>query len=263
MFITKLWRGRYSLVISYWLFGVLGNALLSIPAALIDLTSSPEKQWAFLTITLAYTVFVNVGIWRSATNYLGLKLWKILTKITVIISTSLTIITLTTLALNVEIPLFKKGFLLVTECQLNEVLQANSGLETQVWVASSIPCSETTKANLIKALGYGDSYIDTRVKEFNGKLDVNTVLLDEAVKAKRFYPVNTYATVSQCKLAELKRVKNQTAIPFVTSLIDSYCNQYVAVNLSMQRDFQLGKAMSEGYSYKEIAEYIEANPPKK
>jgi len=263
MFITKLWRGEYPLVVSYWVFGVLGNVLLGIPLALIDFPSNTEKQWLLFTVTLVFAVLVNVGIWRSATNYLGLKLLKILAKVSVVISATLTLFTLATIIVNFEIPLFNKGSLLVAECQLNEVLKANSGLETQVWIASSIPCSERTKADLIKALGYGESYIDARVHEFNGKLDVNTVLLDEVIKAKKFYPVDKYKTVSQCKLAELKRVKNQAAIPFITSLIDSYCNQYIAVNLSIQREYQLGKAMAEGYSYKEIAEYIEAIPTKK
>lgn len=267
MFITKLWRGEYSLAKSYWLFSVLASAVLGAPISVIDQLPSATLAniWVYgliyIGIYAAYMFIAAVGVWRAATGYTNGALWKYLAKI----HSALAILSIagSLVFLGVQVVTKEKGSLLVTECQLNEVLQANSGLETQIWVASTIPCSEITKANLIKALGYGDSYIDGRVKEFNGKLDVNTVLLDEVVKAKKFYPIDKYKTVSQCKLAELKRVKNQTAIPFVTSLINSYCNQYVAVNLSMQGGYQLGRALEAGATYKEIAEYIEANPSKK
>lgn len=101
------------------------------------------------------------------------------------------------------------------------------------------------------------------MKSYNGKLDVNTTLLAEVIKAGKFYPVNKYNSVAECKLSELKLVKKQTAIPFISNLIDNYCNQYIASNLSMRVGFQLGRAMEEGYTFKEIAEYIEANPLRK
>ena len=112
MFITKLWRGEYSLAVSYWIFGALGNLLMAIPLALIDISSSTEKQWLLSGITLAITILVNIGIWRSANNYLGFKLWKILAKIAVIISIALTIISLSVFALNPDFPSLDKASIL-------------------------------------------------------------------------------------------------------------------------------------------------------
>lgn len=260
-FIKKLWRGEYSLAKSYWLFSVVASAVLGAPISVIEQLPSATiaNIWiyglVYIALYAAYIFIAAVGVWRAATSYTNGAVWKYLAKI----HSALTILMIagTMVYLGQQLIGKNKGVLLFTDCQLNEVLQASSGLEQQVWLASVTPCSELTRLNMTKTLGYGDTFINERVKELNGS-NVTLVLLDELVKSKKFYPIDKYKNVSQCKLAELKRVKNQTAIPFMTGLIDSYCNQYIAVNLSMKMEYQLGKAMAEGYSYKEIAEYIES-----
>ena len=74
-FLWKFWSGRYPLPTSFWLFGFVGwiavlMALrLSIlpPARALHLYN---QGWALtMVLTIIYTAFAMVGIWRSATDY--------------------------------------------------------------------------------------------------------------------------------------------------------------------------------------------------
>ena len=64
--------GDFGLAKTYWLFGVLGNFLLSLPGyLLIELVPIV----IYTLFTLAYGVIVLLGIWNSASRYTGFKLW--------------------------------------------------------------------------------------------------------------------------------------------------------------------------------------------
>jgi hypothetical protein len=103
-FISRLYKGEYSLAKSYWLFGnVIPAILFMIIFGLIFLTSNdplgklvnqdfvPESLMVSIVvlilslITLVYIFISVIGIWRSAQKYNGKKIWSLLAKITIII----------------------------------------------------------------------------------------------------------------------------------------------------------------------------------
>jgi hypothetical protein len=83
--------GDFGLAKTYWLFGVLGNFLLSLPGyLLIELVPIV----IYTLFTLAYGVIVLLGIWNSASRYTGFKLWSILAKLAAIIGILYAIMTI-------------------------------------------------------------------------------------------------------------------------------------------------------------------------
>ena len=86
----KLWK-------SYWLVGELLNGLVLLIIFNLEIyffnTNSSVSQIPFLnfsnltilskTIIFLWTIFISVGIWRSAENYKGSIIWIILTFIIV------------------------------------------------------------------------------------------------------------------------------------------------------------------------------------
>ena len=94
-FIINFWYGRIPLWKSYWLIGELINSLVllliyNIEIRLLD-NIDLYKQIPFLyfndfslisKITLFFwTIFITVGIWRSAEAYKGKFIWIVLTLI--------------------------------------------------------------------------------------------------------------------------------------------------------------------------------------
>jgi hypothetical protein len=82
--IGKLWKGELRLVESFWLWGVAGTLVLSFGSQFL-LTQlivggfvSGLLFFNFLLIGLgiSYLVLISVGIWRSATRYVGNKFWS-------------------------------------------------------------------------------------------------------------------------------------------------------------------------------------------
>ena len=74
--------GDFGLAKTYWLFGVLGNLILTLPMDGID-NFTPFAIYSLLC--LAYSVTVLLGIWNSANRYTGFKLWAILAKLAAIL----------------------------------------------------------------------------------------------------------------------------------------------------------------------------------
>lgn len=73
--------GDFGLAKTYWLFGVLGNLLISI--TLNFLTGLAMAIYSLFS--LAYGVTVLLGIWNAANRYTGFKLWAILAKLAAIL----------------------------------------------------------------------------------------------------------------------------------------------------------------------------------
>ncbi|OGW55231.1 MAG: hypothetical protein A2Z46_09315 [Nitrospirae bacterium RBG_19FT_COMBO_55_12] len=79
--LISLWKGKLSLRVSFWLFGIV------LPAAYIAITryaTSLPEGWTVLTglgLWLIYGVFISIAIWRSSSNYPGPKIWKYLARI--------------------------------------------------------------------------------------------------------------------------------------------------------------------------------------
>ena len=95
--INDFWYGKIKLWKSYWLVGELLNGLILLIIFNLEIyffnTNSSVSQIPFLnfsnltilskTIIFLWTIFISVGIWRSAENYKGSIIWIILTFIIV------------------------------------------------------------------------------------------------------------------------------------------------------------------------------------
>ena len=94
-FIINFWHGRIPLWKSYWVIGELINALvllliynieirllnnLDLYNKLLFLNLTNFSLISKLTIFL-WTIFITVGIWRSAEAYKGKFIWIVLTLI--------------------------------------------------------------------------------------------------------------------------------------------------------------------------------------
>ena len=94
-FIINFWYGKFTLWKSYWLIGELINSLVllliyNIEIRLLD-NIDLQEQIPFMyfndfslisKITLFFwTIFITVGIWRSAEAYKGKFIWIVLTLI--------------------------------------------------------------------------------------------------------------------------------------------------------------------------------------
>ena len=95
--VNDFWNGKIKLWKSYWLVGELLNGLVLLIIFNLEIyffnTNSSVSQIPFLnfsnltilskTTIFLWTIFISVGIWRSAENYKGSIIWIILTFIIV------------------------------------------------------------------------------------------------------------------------------------------------------------------------------------
>ena len=93
--IINFWYGKITLWKSYWLIGELINSLVILLIYNIEVrflnNINLYKQLPFLNFTsfsliskiilLFWTIFITVGIWRSAEAYKGKFIWIVLTLI--------------------------------------------------------------------------------------------------------------------------------------------------------------------------------------
>ena len=91
--ISSFWNGKITLWRSYWLVGELLNALFILLVFNLEIYFFGNTQvynsllfldfsnFSFLSkITLIiWTIFITVGIWRSAENYKGSIFWVVAT----------------------------------------------------------------------------------------------------------------------------------------------------------------------------------------
>ena len=91
--VNDFWNGKIKLWKSYWLVGELLNGIVLLIIFNLEIyffnTNSTVSQIPFLnfsnltilskTIIFIWTIFISVGIWRSAENYKGNIIWIILT----------------------------------------------------------------------------------------------------------------------------------------------------------------------------------------
>ena len=94
-FIINFWYGRISLWKSYWLIGELINSLVLLLIYNIEIRLLNNldlyNKLLFLNFTnfsliskctlFLWTIFITVGIWRSAEAYKGKFIWVVLTLI--------------------------------------------------------------------------------------------------------------------------------------------------------------------------------------
>ena len=91
--ISRFWRGEITLWRSYWLIGELLNALFILIIFNLEIYIFGNDQFtnflpfldfsnfSFISklILVIWTVFISIGIWRSAENYNGNIIWIIAT----------------------------------------------------------------------------------------------------------------------------------------------------------------------------------------
>ena len=80
-FIARFWRGEYSLGISYWLFGVIGNIAVVVPVTVVALLFRTVQGYQPLAIlgflvcdwvaVIAVIVWMLFGTWRSANRHIA------------------------------------------------------------------------------------------------------------------------------------------------------------------------------------------------
>ena len=92
--VRSLWKGEIRLVITYWIYGVVGGVVFNVLFALFESTGVYESDefgvlgvvgLLLLVSWIVYSVLVFVGIWRSANNYQGPGHWAALAKIMVVV----------------------------------------------------------------------------------------------------------------------------------------------------------------------------------
>ncbi len=90
-YIIRLFRGDISLKITFWIWFIIINIVLSksIEFLFNKQTIKELNISSYLVIIISiiyslYLLFVFIAIWRSSTKYNGPKLWSILSKIVVI-----------------------------------------------------------------------------------------------------------------------------------------------------------------------------------
>jgi hypothetical protein len=79
--LARLWKGDKGLAKTYWGYGFLGGLLWGIPLSLVV----PGSGLAMTVVALfvIFLIVVNVGTWRSASQYKGPKIWSVLAKASV------------------------------------------------------------------------------------------------------------------------------------------------------------------------------------
>ena len=85
--------GEVPLCIMYWYLYFLGSTIFVYIATAINNIINPEYTRLQLLVVfiefvyfIYYQVLINVGVWRSANAYKGIKIWGILAKISIVLS---------------------------------------------------------------------------------------------------------------------------------------------------------------------------------
>ncbi|MCP4340931.1 MAG: hypothetical protein GY799_19090 [Desulfobulbaceae bacterium] len=82
--------GEFGLAITFWIYGVLAQAIFSIIAILLIWLFDYENARIFLNclymLSTTYMVIFLFGLWDASNNYNGNKKWSVLSKIYVILT---------------------------------------------------------------------------------------------------------------------------------------------------------------------------------
>ena len=85
-FIKQLIDGDFSLVKTYWLYGVIGSIVMNLLMIFPVMSGSMPLLVSSGLVSIAYAIVVLTGIWNSASKYTGSMLWSVLAKIIVILN---------------------------------------------------------------------------------------------------------------------------------------------------------------------------------
>ena len=78
--ISKFWRGDVALVLSFWVFGVVGLRVFSAPFYYLF-----EENLIYRFAIYALTLFIYVGAWNCAQKYEGSMWWARLAQTVIVV----------------------------------------------------------------------------------------------------------------------------------------------------------------------------------
>jgi hypothetical protein len=91
--LTRLWRGEFSLAVTYWGFAQCGGLLLAVPQLGLRAMGLQGVSLFFEGVALVYSGIVMVGIWRSASRYTGNRIWADLARAATLLPLALAALT--------------------------------------------------------------------------------------------------------------------------------------------------------------------------
>lgn len=91
---ARVWRGEFSLPMTYWGFAQLGGLVLAVPQLGLRLGGLLWAAQAVDAVALAYSAVVIVGIWRSASRYRGNPVWAHLARLATLLPLMVALATL-------------------------------------------------------------------------------------------------------------------------------------------------------------------------
>jgi len=106
--LARLWRGEIGLARTYWLWGALIGggigAILGASSGIIGALTHSRLPFAVnQAFFIIWTPFISVAVWRSAGNYKGRAIWKVLARIGAVLGILLVAVILISLFLRVGI----------------------------------------------------------------------------------------------------------------------------------------------------------------
>ena len=91
---TRVWRGEFSLAMTYWGFAQFGGLILAIPQLGLRVIGLNAAAQVVDGVAFAYSVVVIVGIWRSARRYPGNPMWAHLARLATLMPLVLALLTM-------------------------------------------------------------------------------------------------------------------------------------------------------------------------
>ncbi|KTC83356.1 hypothetical protein [Legionella cincinnatiensis] len=90
--LKKLWKGELSLVLTFWVFGVVISLILRLLFYYINqnyiwftIKFGSYPLYFLYGVSLIYSLFIWVAIWRSSNKYKGSQFWAAVAKLMVIL----------------------------------------------------------------------------------------------------------------------------------------------------------------------------------
>lgn len=89
--VSRLWKGKVPLPVTFWAFGFVPNVVIGILLTMLSL-NDPSTARTFSFVYLGYYAFIVVAIWRSSERYEGPKIWGSLARIVVMLGVLRTVL---------------------------------------------------------------------------------------------------------------------------------------------------------------------------
>lgn len=108
IFFKKIWNGELPLYVTFWIFGVIISLIIKSLLIyinqyylLIYIKYGNYPFYFLMVLSLSYSVFIWISIWRCANKYRGSQIWAAGAKLMVIIGVLQTFISYDTGLLNI------------------------------------------------------------------------------------------------------------------------------------------------------------------